>query len=196
MDSVREKIKSCINAIEPFDKIEKDVINNVIEWIDSGVEMFRIEKPATPPKHLVCYTVIFDEKERKLLLFEHRKSQRTIPSGGHVDVNEMPYDTVKREMIEELDLELPLYDFNVTSPFFMTLCETVASTAGHIDVDMWYLFKGDSSIKINEEAEDFQREFAGYKWYTLDEVLALPANIKDENMDRFVMKIKKKFNLD
>jgi hypothetical protein len=77
----------------------------------------------------------------------------------------------------------------------MSQVTTVGLAAGHRDVDLWYLFKGDSSLKINEDAEDFKKEFAGYKWYCFDEIFALPAEKKDLNIDRLCMKIKEKFNI-
>lgn len=108
---IRSEIKEIIKNVRPYDDIEEGHIEDAVKWIESGVEIFRIERPDKPAKHLVCYTVIYDIEEQKMLLFEHRKSLLIIPSGGHVDVNELPYDTVKRELKEEIDLDLELYDF-------------------------------------------------------------------------------------
>lgn len=192
---IRSEIKEIIKNVRPYDDIEEGHIEDAVKWIESGVEIFRIERPDKPAKHLVCYTVIYDIEEQKMLLFEHRKSLLIIPSGGHVDVNELPYDTVKRELKEEIDLDLELYDFCEESPFFVSQVTTVGLVSGHRDVDLWYFVKGNSRFCINEDADDFQREFAGYKWYSLDEILSLPQEKKDFNMDRLVMKIKKEFNI-
>ena len=51
---MREQIKKEIEFITPLDSIEREIIVDVLAWIDSGVELCRIEKP---DKHLVSYFV-------------------------------------------------------------------------------------------------------------------------------------------
>jgi len=45
---LRSEIKSLASHIQPLDKEEADHITFVENWIDSGVEIFRVAKPATP----------------------------------------------------------------------------------------------------------------------------------------------------
>lgn len=52
---IRDEIRNLVATIQPLDDIERKHIDFVVEWIDSGVEIFRTEKPATPPMHLVSY---------------------------------------------------------------------------------------------------------------------------------------------
>lgn len=99
---VRTDIKSIIGNITPFDYLELAHIKDSLNWIDTAREIFRIEKPATPPKHLVTFTVLVDPSEMKILLFDHRKAGLLLPSGGHVEKNEMPHDAALRELQEEL----------------------------------------------------------------------------------------------
>ncbi|MGA8165103.1 MAG: hypothetical protein WB791_08790 [Waddliaceae bacterium] len=44
---MRAEIKSIAGKIQPLDEEEVNHIAFVKEWIDSGAEIFRIEKPAT-----------------------------------------------------------------------------------------------------------------------------------------------------
>ena len=67
MSDSRTKIAELIRQIKPFDAKEQEHIEDVLDWISSGVEIFRIEKPATPLKHLVSYSVLVDFKEKKNL---------------------------------------------------------------------------------------------------------------------------------
>ena len=99
--NTREKIRDLIEAIVPFDEIEKDHKEDAVRWIKSGAEIFRIERLAVPLKHLVCYTVLCDLEQQKILLLEHKTAERLLANGGHLDKNEMPYDTAKRELMEE-----------------------------------------------------------------------------------------------
>lgn len=188
MIDVRSKIATLIGQVKAFDQYEKAYIDDSLDWIASGVEIFRIEKPATPLKHLVSYSVLVDSKERKILLLDHKKALKKLPSGGHIDVNEMPVEAGKRELMEELGVE-PESIFESEAPFFITVTETVGLTAGHIDVSLWYVFEGSSSASIKSDTVEFKKEFDGYHWLNFDEILAMPIEDFDPNMHRFVKKL-------
>jgi len=117
---------------------------------------------------------------------------KKLPSGGHIDKDEMPYETAQRELIEELGIEPKSVFDNQEVPFFVTVMETVGLTPGHVDVSLWYIFEGDSKLKINNETEEFKREFDGFHWLGFDEILRAPIEEFDANMHRFVNKLKEK----
>lgn len=189
MSEIREKIADLIRKVRPFDQTEKEHIEDASEWILSGVEIFKIKSPDVPPKHLVSYAVLVDSKEKKILLLDHRKALLLLPSGGHINENEMPLETAKRELLEELEIEpKPLYK-NLEAPFFVSQVTTVGLTAGHVDVNLWYIFEGNSSDPINDQGEEFRREFNGYQWLGFDEVLSMPIDNFDVNLHRFVEKL-------
>ncbi|MFZ2189047.1 MAG: NUDIX domain-containing protein [Candidatus Moraniibacteriota bacterium] len=189
MNNIREEINKLIQAVVPFDEIERKHQKDILDWIASGVEVFRIEKPATPLKHLVSYSVLVDFEERKILLLDHKKALKKLPGGGHINKDELPLEAAKRELVEELGIE-PKPIFDTESPLFVTITETVGLTAGHIDVDLWYVFKGDSSAPIKSETDEFKREFGGYRWLSFNEILSTPIEEFDPNMHRFVEKLK------
>lgn len=58
MISIRQEIQYTINAISPFDKTEQEHITFTKNWIESGAEIFRTAKPATPDPHLVAYFLL------------------------------------------------------------------------------------------------------------------------------------------
>ncbi|MEL6690553.1 MAG: NUDIX domain-containing protein, partial [Pseudomonadota bacterium] len=135
---LRAQIRDEIAGIVPFDEAERHVVDDALSWLDSGAEIFRLQKPATPPKHLVSYFLLVDGDH--ILLVDHIKAGLWLPSGGHVDPGEHPRHTVQREIIEELGIEA---DFLFPTPQFITATRTVGSTAGHVDVSLWYVVKGD-----------------------------------------------------
>ena len=178
----REAVLELVKAIEPFDTIEERDQANAVKWIQSGEEIFRIQKPDIPPKHLVAYFVVVDRIKMKLILVDHIKAQRWLPTGGHVDMDEHPTITVSRETREELNMEAT---FLFRDPVFVTETVTVGLTAGHRDVSLWYVVAGDVDTPI-----DFDRnEFKEYRWFTFEEVLALDINTLDPHMHRFVKKL-------
>lgn len=190
MVEIKDKISGIIRRVKPFDEIEQAHIKDALEWIQSGADIFKIKSPDIPPKHLVSYSLLFDPKEKKILLLNHRKALLLLASGGHVEIDEMPSKTAKRELVEELGIEPKPILENSGAPFFISQVETVGLTAGHIDVDLWYIFEGDSTKPINDQGEEFVREFAGYQWLTLDKILSMPIEKFDPNLHRFVHKLK------
>ncbi len=184
--SVVADIRHQVENITPYDSLEKDHINNVLAWIDSGINIFRIEKPDNPPKHLVSYFVLVDPGSRSLLLVDHIKAQLWLPSGGHVEMNEDPRDTVTRELQEELGKDA-VFLRNDDKPFFITVNETGGLTPGHVDVSLWYLIRGDAKEFLGFD----KTEFNDIEWFTFDEILESDPVIFDRHMPRFTRKLVK-----
>lgn len=174
---MREAILEDVLSIEPFDNLEAIQRQEVIEWIRSGDELCRLEKPATPPKHLVSYFVLMDDGH--FLLVEHRKAGLWLPTGGHVEPNEHPRDTIAREAYEELGIKAKLLS---ELPLFVTSTETVGLTAGHTDVSLWYVVLHSRTDHLNFD----QAEFKSIRWFDRND---LPLDHCDPHMGRFVSKL-------
>lgn len=187
---IRSKISNLVNLIVPYDKLEEEHIHDIVDWITSGVGIFRIRKDAIPPKHLVSYSVVVDVKSEKILLLDHKKALLMLPSGGHVNVNEMPFAAAKRELYEELELSLETMFDGKHVPFFSTVTQTVGITEKHTDVSLWYLFNGDSAKDLNKDSSDFKKEFEDYHWLGFNEILSMPITRFDPHMHRLVEKLK------
>ncbi|MES2088061.1 MAG: hypothetical protein V4467_03665 [Patescibacteria group bacterium] len=65
--NIRNEILEIVRKIKPYDEIERVHIADAISWIQSGAEIFRIQKPDIPAKHLVSYFVLVDPKKQKIL---------------------------------------------------------------------------------------------------------------------------------
>ncbi len=176
---MRTEIKSLIKKIQPLDKEEEHHIEFVKEWIDSGAEIFRIVKPATPDTHLVAYFLLIDEKEQQLLLVEHKKANLWLPTGGHVEPNEHPRETVVRETLEELGIKA---DFASEAPFFLTVTKTTGNEYTHTDVSLWYILKA----KVATPLQYNEREFHSIRWFSPN---AIPFSQSDPHMRRLIQKL-------
>ena len=161
--SITQGIYNLIATIAPYDDIERAHIRDTLSWIESGSPIFRIQKPDVPNKHLVSYFVLFDEHNRKILLVDHKKALLWLPSGGHVEIDEDPKTTVERECLEELGVRA---DFWAPDPLFITSTLTVGLTAGHTDVSLWYVLKGDSHATYQFDEEEFNK----VRWFRLDDI--------------------------
>ncbi|NTW13777.1 MAG: NUDIX domain-containing protein [Candidatus Moranbacteria bacterium] len=183
MNDIRETIAKIICDIVPVDEIERNHRKDALEWIASGAEIFRVAKPDIPPKHLISYFAVVDVKRSSLLLVDHIKAELWLPAGGHVEPGEHPGTTVERESMEELGLES---NFIFDVPCLITQMTTVGKTAGHTDVSLWYVIKGNANDPIEYE----KREFNGVRWFSFDEILDSDIAPFDPHMHRFVSKLK------
>lgn len=156
--------------------MESHDVANALAWVDSGVELCRVAKPATPPVHLVSYVVVLDDGH--VLLVDHRNAQLWLPAGGHVEPGEHPRDTAARELEEELGI---VAGHGIEAPFFVTASMTVGLTAGHTDVSLWYVVKANRHQAVTFE----EREFNAVRWFAFDEV---PLERADPHMKRFLEK--------
>ncbi len=175
---MREYIRDLISRISPFDEIEQRHIEETLHWVESGSLLFRIQKPDVPNKHLVSYFVVFDENSKKILLCDHKKANLWLPTGGHIELNEDPKETVRRECFEELGIQA---DFLYETPIFLTSTQTNGFTGVHIDVSLWYILKADSGAFLDFDKE----EFHDVAWFDMDNI---PYSKSDPHMGRFIKK--------
>lgn len=174
---MRQQIRDDVLSISPLDAAERDDIGRCLAWIDSGAELCRVARPATPPMHLVAYFAVVDEGQ--LLLVDHRNARLWLPPGGHVEPGERPRTTVARELEEELGFAAP---HPVGPPLFLTVTTTVGLTAGHTDVSLWYVIRAPRTQAIRFDG----REFDDVRWFGFDQV---PLGRTDPHMQRFLAKL-------
>ncbi|MGH8436190.1 MAG: NUDIX domain-containing protein [Pseudomonas sp.] len=176
-DRMRSQVHAELAAIEPLDDLEREHLADALSWVESGAELCRLAKPATPPQHLVSYFVVVDETH--VLLVDHKNAQLWLPTGGHVEPGEHPRRTVLRELEEELGLIAP---HPVGAPLMLTCTTTVGLTAGHTDVSLWYVLRGDRAQAIRFD----EQEFNSVQWFPFAEV---PLERSDPHMGRFLQKL-------
>lgn len=174
---MRRQIRAEVEGIQPLDAVERLHISNTLAWIDSGAPLYRIKKPDVPPKHLISYFLLVDDDY--VLLVDHINAELWLPTGGHLDPEEHPRATVVREAFEELGIDAV---FKQESPLFLTETETVGKTAGHVDVSIWYLLRGDREQKLIYD----NTEFTSVHWFHRNEV---PLERTDPHMARFLTKL-------
>jgi len=182
-DSIRGQIRAEILSINPFDELERLHVNDALAWVDSDAGLFRINKPAMPPKHLVSYFAVVDYDH--ILLVDHKNAGLWLPAGGHVEPGEHPRATVVREIQEELGW-IPAQP--IEAPLMITCTITTGRTAGHMDVSLWYVVYGNRTQKLEYD----RGEFNSINWFPFD---AIPFHQSDPQMNRFIQKLTQKFSV-
>lgn len=166
-----------VTRLEPGDNLEAEHRSHTLGWLRRTDDVFRRVKPAEPDQHLVSYVVPIDPAGGGVLLVEHVNAGLWLPPGGHVEVDEHPYDAAVREIGEELGVTVtPAPD-----PVFLT----VNLAAGHTDVSLWYTVE----IPRDRELTPDAGEFHGIRWWTRDEILAADPARFDTHLTRFLEKL-------
>ena len=155
-------------------------------------------------RHFTATAYVFDGEGRVLLLW-HEKLRRWMPPGGHVDADELPEDAAVRECKEETGLDIDvvepetadLYAENRTEgrmmkrPAAMLLEEipafegTAAKPAQPAHQHMDFLFVG----RLKDPGQTIVPEHpeAVVRWFTMDEVRAIPAGEMYGKVRAFVL---------
>jgi len=184
-EGIRTVISDLVTAVPALDPKEAEDRAEILRWVSSGSPLFRVESPATPPKHLVVYCALLDEADRSLLLVDHVKAKCWLLPGGHVDEGEDPRWTAERETFEELAITPKFHDrLGGGKPFFLTVTQTRGAHS-HTDVTLWFVLHGDRHAEIRPDP----REFNAVQWLGLDDQVDWSGAHFDPQMHRFVAKL-------
>ncbi|MGZ3633250.1 MAG: NUDIX hydrolase [Parachlamydiaceae bacterium] len=124
--------------------------------------------------------------EQQVLLIHHRKLQKWLPPGGHVEANEIPSEAVKREVLEETGLQIQIISdeyveidrWNAKSlprPYLCLLEEIPAfgEQEAHQHIDFIYLARPIGGVETLNT-----HETNGLRWFTLAEIEALAGDVE------------------
>lgn len=184
IDPIRLEMIHLFKSIKPYDDLEKKHLESALQWVESGAEMFRIEKPAIPDPHLVAYFPVFSPKMDQILLVDHKKACLWLPTGGHVEKGEHPQKTVEREVLEELGIEA---SFLSQDPLFLTINQATGNTVLHTDVSIWYALQEDPQKPLAWDRSEFHQ----IRWFPIEEI---PFSHSDTHLKRFIEKVKQQKN--
>jgi 8-oxo-dGTP diphosphatase len=176
-------IHELVAKVAPLDALESEHIAETLRWLESTDDVFRRSKPATPDRHLVSYVVILDRDNFDVLLVDHLNSGLFLPPGGHVEPDEHPAATARRECREELGIEATFS--GSVAPAFVTITTTIGLDAGHTDVSLWFISEGSRHVEMTID----QVEFRGVRWWTLEEVTSANGKDFDPHFHRFMRKV-------
>ena len=177
-------IHDLVANITPLDPLEAEHIADTLGWLEDTDDVFRRSKPATPSRHLVSYVVLLDHHNFDVLLVDHVNSGLFLPPGGHVEPDEHPTDTARRECREELGIEVSLVG-NEVDPAFLTVTRTIGLDPSHTDVSLWFIGEGSRRMRLTID----EIEFRSARWWSLNEVASADEKDFDPHFHRFLRKV-------
>jgi 8-oxo-dGTP diphosphatase len=177
-------VHRLVAALEPWDDLEAQHQAETLRWLEDTDDVFRRSKPATPDPHLVTYVVMVDPDDGSSVLVDHISASLWLPPGGHVEPDEHPADTARRELHEELGVD-PALLRQLKTPTFLTVTQTVGPQPAHTDVSLWFVVPGHRNRTLQPDLG----EFRSARWWTPAEVLGQPSSRFDPHYGRFASKV-------
>lgn len=143
-----------------------------------------IDKTNTHIKHFTVTGYVTNTDRTKLLMIHHKKLNKWLPAGGHIEPNEIPHEAAIREVKEETgvsasiveniaipDLRLKsITDTQIPTPYALTyqIIPKTSKEAEHIHLDMLYHLEADEG-----ETQAAQNEVNAVAWQTKKDILNL-----------------------
>nr|WP_324291280.1 NUDIX domain-containing protein [Actinoplanes pyxinae] len=179
---MRGSLRDLVAGIEPGDDLEAAHREQALEWLGRTDDVYRRAKPATPDQHLVSYVVPVDPRDGAILLVDHVNAGLWLPPGGHVEPDEDPLVTARREIGEELGLDGSSVS---PEPVFITVTRTVGTDSGHTDVSLWYVLPCFKEQPLVVDEGEFHR----VRWWSRDDLAAADPGRFDPHFFRFLTKL-------
>jgi 8-oxo-dGTP pyrophosphatase MutT (NUDIX family) len=137
-DPRRTDLRERFARHTPLDAEEADAVAHLLMLLDGERDPFA---RTTLPTHVTASAVVLDVTSRTVLLHLHRRLDRWLQPGGHIDPGEPPADAAVRETIEETGVGVA---HPMGGPLVLHLDEHPGPD-GHVHLDLRYLLLADRS---------------------------------------------------
>jgi len=155
MSMLTEEIINIINTLKDEDVA---VRQRYMKRVQEGL-LTRDENSAT---HFCVYFLPFNPATKQVFLVHHKKANKWISPGGHIDKGESLIIALNREISEELGVK----DFfsETPTPFLLTITHINEKISCKEHLDIWFILKTDgSNFKVDPQ------EFYNTGWFSLTE---------------------------
>ncbi|MDP3900243.1 MAG: NUDIX domain-containing protein [bacterium] len=113
--------------------------------------------------HFCVYFLPYNETAKKVFIVHHKKANLWIAPGGHIDEGENLYQTLNREIYEELGVKN--FFSELPAPFLCTITPIQAKNLTcQKHYDIWFLMRTDGA-NFNVDP----KEFYDTKWMNINE---------------------------
>lgn len=173
----RDQLLTLLERYEPIDADDRDTHARLADFAKGSPDCLDRHHP---PGHITASAWIVDKERRSALLIHHRKLDRWLQPGGHIENDASVLDAARREVAEETGLKS--VDVYLEEIFDLDIHPIPArkDEPEHLHYDVRFLFVADpgQSLELSEESHDL-------RWFTNAQVRA---NGEGRSIDRMIEK--------
>lgn len=120
--------------------------------------------------HMCAYFAPYDPVAKKIFVGHHKKADKWLFNGGHIDPNETLKDVLKREIDEEWGLKYE--DFKIEEPHLLTICpiDNPEKQKCRLHFDIWNFISVDMNSFHPDEAK-LMEEFHEWGWFSVEDAM-------------------------
>lgn len=121
--------------------------------------------------HFCATACVVNKQDNTILFIHHKKLNKWLFVGGHIELNEDPETAVCREVKEETNLDITLLgeryprEEDFIKPF--ALQRNVVKN-DHVHMDLFYIAIANNPEQIKAKED----EVLNYKWFTKEEIMS------------------------
>lgn len=173
----RDQLLVLLERYDPIDAEDRDTHARLTSFAKSSSDCLSRHHP---PGHITASAWIVDEDRGAALLIHHRKLERWLQPGGHIEDDASVLAAARREVEEETGLRsVDVYSDQI---FDLDIHPIPArkDEPAHLHYDVRFLFVADpaQSLELSEESHDL-------RWFTNAEV---HAHGEGRSIDRMIEK--------
>ena len=161
--TARDVIRQSVLDRAPVDDRERESQRLFIEHFD------RLDDPCNEhadPVHVTGSAIIVGR--RGVVLHLHKRLQRWLQPGGHVEPGETPWDAARREAVEETGLAVELVGEPGETQPVLAHVDVHGGPRGHTHLDLRYVLAGADAQPAPPPHESQQ-----VRWFAWDDALAV-----------------------
>lgn len=154
-----DQLKKEIIKLRKSPFVDQKILQKFLDRINDNLGLTREENSTS---HFCSFFLPINIPTRSVYLGNHIKARGWIPPGGHIQLNESPVDTVKREFFEELKVKINDKQIKLFNLSIIHMDNPRHKCKTHYD--FWYLVY---LPKIDFDYD--QKEFYETGWFSIEE---------------------------
>ena len=119
-------------------------------------------------RHFCASVILIDPETKKILLVHHKKFNKWVQPGGHIEEEETPEECAMREAYEETGIKVKLVGerFPREDDFIKPLAvQKNRNKEGYLHIDFVYL-----AIPLTNEIDNSNPENTGVEWFSRNDL--------------------------